>query len=342
MTQYPQEWVSSIIGEGIFKKEAICWTNTEGSIIGCNNRFMEFYGYKKENILGLFYVLPGFECNLSQIWDLLRTSLFTEKEHTCFLTFLSAGVPKYIELWSKLAPEGIVFLHRDITKYQEEIDALTKKCVYLEHASKIMRHDMHAGINTYVPRGISSLERRLNSKQIHDLKIEAPLKMIKEGLEHAQKVYKGVYEFTNLVKEGGVIQKAEYNLSLILKGFLSSTAYCQQIEIQELGFAKVNEPLFCTAIDNIIRNGLKYNDSDNKRVVVKRAGNEIWVEDNGRGMNPTEFLEFSKPYSRKTNQKEAGSGLGLDIFLAIMREHGFAVACELVLTGGTRIKITLQ
>lgn len=342
MAQYSQEWVSTIIGEGIFKKEAICWTNTEGTIIGCNEKFLELYGYKKKDILGLFYVLPGFECNIPQTWESLRLSLSTKGEHTCCLVFLCESAPKYIELWSKMTQEGIIFLHRDITKYQREIDILRKKCVYLEHASKIMRHDMHAGINTYVPRGISSLERRLNSKQIHDLKIEAPLKMIKEGLEHAQKVYKGVYEFTNLVKEGGVIQKSEYNLSSILKRFLSSTAYYQQVEIHELGSAQVNEPLFCTAIDNIIRNGLKYNDSDNKKVIIKKEGNDIWVEDNGRGMNPVEFLELSKPYSRKINQKESGSGLGLDIFLAIMREHDFAVSCELVPTGGTRIKITLR
>ena len=29
-----------------------------------------------------------------------------------------------------------------------------KKTVYLEHAAKILRHDIHSGINTYIPRGI--------------------------------------------------------------------------------------------------------------------------------------------------------------------------------------------
>jgi K+-sensing histidine kinase KdpD len=59
-------------------------------------------------------------------------------------------------------------------------------------------------------------------------------------------------------------------------------------------------------------------------------------------MSPEEFKELSKPYSRKKDQKEAGTGLGLDIFLAIMKEHDFKVRCELVPTGGTRIKITLK
>jgi hypothetical protein len=38
---------------------------------------------------------------------------------------------------------------------------LEKKNTYLEHAAKILRHDMHSGINTYIPRGISSLEKRI-------------------------------------------------------------------------------------------------------------------------------------------------------------------------------------
>jgi signal transduction histidine kinase len=343
MSQESKEWVVKSLGDDLFKNEGVCWCTPEGIIIGANQKFLDLYNYQKEDILGLFYVLPGFECNSTEYWKAMSDALAAVGEYSevfCYYTD-SDGV-RYSEIWAKKTYNGLVFIHKDITKYQKEIEVLKKKCVYLEHASKIMRHDMHAGINTYVPRGISSLERRLDSKQIHDLKIEAPLKMIKEGLEHAQKVYRGVYEFTNLVKEGGKICKSECDLSFILKEFLSSTAYSHQVHIEDLGVCVVNEPLFCTALDNIIRNGLKYNDSDNKKVTVKRVDSEIWVEDNGRGMSPEEFKELSKPYSRKKDQKEAGTGLGLDIFLAIMKEHDFKVRCELVPTGGTRIKITLK
>ena len=41
---------------------------------------------------------------------------------------------------------------------------LSAKNVYLEHAAKIIRHDMHSGINTYIPRGIKSLKRRLTEE----------------------------------------------------------------------------------------------------------------------------------------------------------------------------------
>ena len=80
---------------------------------------------------------------------------------------------------------------------------MSQKEFDLEHAAKILRHDMHSGINTYIPRGLSSLKRRLSEDQIKELKIDAPLRMIEEGLTHTQKVYKGVKEFTNLVKADG-------------------------------------------------------------------------------------------------------------------------------------------
>ena len=60
---------------------------------------------------------------------------------------------------------------------------------------------MHSGINTYMPRGLNSLKRRVSIEKIRELKIEAPLKMLEEGLKHTQRVYSGVKEFTNLVKE---------------------------------------------------------------------------------------------------------------------------------------------
>ena len=218
----------------------------------------------------------------------------------------------------------------------EEIE---KKNTYLEHAAKILRHDMHSGINTYMPRGLSSLERRLTQEDINNLKIEAPLKMIKEGLKHTQKVYKGVYEFTNLVKKDSTLNKGEYNIKDILQDYLSATAYKSQVLLDNnLPTIEVNEALFCTAIDNLIRNGLKYNDSPSRFIKIYLEDGYICVEDNGRGITQKEFDELSKPYVRKEGQKETGTGLGLNICKAILKEHGFSITVE-KMSQGTKIKI---
>ena len=234
--------------------------------------------------------------------------------------------------------EFLLQKRRMIDEIDNQVGEVRKQNTYLEHAAKILRHDMHSGINTYIPRGISSLERRVPQTVIDDLKIEAPLKMIKEGLAHSQKVYKGVYEFTNLVKKDAVLNRDDHNLKTIIENYLASTSYKSQVIIDELPVVSVNESLFCTAFDNLIRNGLKYNDSDSKMVRLYMEDDLLILQDNGRGITQKEFDKLSQPYIRKEGQKESGSGLGLNICIAILQEHGFTISCEKN-NIGTKIKI---
>ena len=222
---------------------------------------------------------------------------------------------------------------------------LSAKNVYLEHAAKIIRHDMHSGINTYIPRGIKSLKRRLTEEQIKELKIGSPLKLVEDGLHHARKVYSGVYEFTNLFKTNAQMSRTECNVKEVLEDYLKLTAYKNQVILDDNlpTNLKINEPLFCTAIDNLIRNGLKYNDSKTKFVKVYavedyHSGTSICIEDNGRGLTRQEFFELSKPYVRKEGQKEHGTGLGLNISISILKEHGFSIWAD-KLKQGTKITI---
>ena len=46
---------------------------------------------------------------------------------------------------------------------------------------------------------------------------------------------------------------------------MSTTSYKSQVDIEDLPKLNVNEILFCNAIDNLIKNGLKYNQNENKR-----------------------------------------------------------------------------
>jgi signal transduction histidine kinase len=167
--------------------------------------------------------------------------------------------------------------------------------------------------------------------------------MIKEGLKHTQKVYKGVYEFTNLVKKDVVLTKAECNIKSIMDDYLSSTSYKSQVILDSnLPTIDVNESLFCTSIDNLIRNGLKYNDNDTKFVKIYSEDEYICIVDNGRGMTQEDFIHLSKPYVRKEGQKESGTGLGLNICIAILKEHGFSIVSEKLPEGGTKIKIKIK
>ena len=334
----------------INRSNAVIEFDLEGNIIYANPQFLELMGYSIEDIKGQKHTLFLEEVykdskEYKDFWKKLKNGDFFMGEVTRVkkdgsIVFLQATYNPIIGTDGK--PYRVMKIANDITLSVKQQIEIERKNTYLEHSAKILRHDMHSGINTYIPRGLSSLERRLTDEQIKELKIEAPLKMIKEGLRHTQKVYKGVYEFTNLVKKDVVLNKAECDIKLILEDYLSATAYKGQVVIEDIGVVCVNEALFCTALDNLIRNGLKYNDSSTKLVKIYRNEDTLFIEDNGRGMTQEEFKILSQPYTRKEGQKESGTGLGLNICVAILDEHKFSITCGKLPEGGTQLKINIK
>jgi len=317
-----------------------------GKITYVNKKFEEVSGWKLKQVIGKDHNVVNSGKHSKEFWaNMYKTTVqekkiwnevVTNKTKNGELYWVDSYITAEFDNEGKL--KGFMSLRYDVTELMRQADEIAKKNVYLEHAAKILRHDMHSGINTYIPRGISSLERRLNEKVIEDLKLEAPLKMLKEGLKHSQKVYRGVYEFTNLVKKDVILEKTELNLKNVMENYLITTSYKSQVIIDELSTERINESLFSTAIDNLIRNGLKYNDSDTKFVHLYMEDGQLVVQDNGRGLTQEDFNNLSKPYVRKKDQKESGTGLGLNICLAILHEHGFSVTCDKNEIG-TKIKI---
>lgn len=323
-------------------------TDKNGKITYVNKKFEEVSGWTLEEVKGKDHSLVNSGLQPDGYWGKMYQTvlsggiwndLVVNKNKNGELYYVDTYIRARFDKKGRL--EGFSSIRQDVTELMRSFNELEKKNTYLEHAAKILRHDMHSGINTYIPRGISSLERRLKPEDIENLKISAPLKMIKEGLAHTQKVYKGVYEFTNLVKKDAVLTRDNCDLKQILESYLSSTSYKSQVIIDDLANESVNESLFCTAVDNLIRNGLKYNDSDTKFVKIYMEDGNVIIQDNGRGITQEDFLYLSKPYTRKQGQKESGTGLGLNICVAILEEHGFNVSCEKN-DIGTKMKIELK
>jgi PAS domain S-box-containing protein len=334
----------------INKSNAVIEFDLKGNIIFANELFLNTMGYSSlDEVVGKHHRIFIDEDHskseeYSLFWEklndgILFTGEITRVKKDGSLIHLQATYNPIIGMDGKIY--RVMKIATDVTTTHEQKKEIEKKNTYLEHAAKILRHDMHSGINTYMPRGLSSLERRLKPEDITDLKIEAPIRMIKEGLKHSQKVYKGVYEFTNLVKKDVVLNKSECDLKVILSDYLSSTAYSSQVFIEDLPTIEVNEALFCTAVDNLIRNGLKYNDSDTKFVKIYSDENTVYIQDNGRGLTQEDFDYLCKPYTRKEGQKESGTGLGLNICVAILEEHKFKITCEKNEIG-TKMKIKIK
>ena len=336
----------------INKSNLVIEFDLTGKIIFANSKFLELTGYSAREIIGQDHsifmmkedIARAKECE--KFWKRLSegqfiSDIFRRKKRNGEKIWLRSTYNPIFDVNGRVY--RVLKIAVDVTESIEQGEELMKKNTYLEHAAKILRHDMHSGINTYIPRGISSLERRLKGLDFKELKLEAPLKLLKEGLKHTQKVYNGVYEFTNLVKEDAVLEMKDCDVKKILTDFLGSTSYKSQVIISDdMPVIHCNESLFCTAIDNLIRNGLKYNDSDKKVIKMYFENKYIVIEDNGRGLTQEEFDEYSKGYNRKSNQKEGGTGLGLNICKAILDEHDFGISVEKLKPNGTKLKIKIK
>ncbi len=160
--------------------------------------------------------------------------------------------------------------------------------------------------------------------------------MIKEGISHTQKVYKRVYEFTNLVKQKVVLNKEMINTKNSLEDYFSNVSYRDNIKIEDLGDLEVNDTLFCNAIDNLVKNGIQYNDNKTKEIKIYMEDNFLVVEDNGRGLSKEEFEDIT--IKNRKGGENAEIGLGLSISKTILEEHGFTIESEKIKTG-TKIKI---
>ena len=250
--------------------------------------------------------------------------------------FMPNDDPKYDSWLSKYHN-----INYSITDKIRDKEQLQQKKVFLEHTAKIIRHDMHSGINTYIPRGIKSLIKKIPKEIIKKYKLEGSIKLLEEGIKYTQKVYRGVYAFTNLVKEDEVLEKKYCNLKEELEKFLDGVAYREKVKIDELTMCEVQPILFCTAIDNLIKGGLQFNESEDKWVKIYMENEHLLcIEDNGVGLSNEDFIKYCNPYINDGSSKKI-KGLDLNIAVSIILEHGFNIYPKKK-SNGTIFKIDLD
>ena len=175
--------------EGISKSNLVVTLTMDGYILSANDNFCDIMGCAESNVIAKPHsrmVTPEYAKSKEylEFWETLRRgeSITGEFERVAKdgskrwlfgnYTPIKDKTGKYIK---------VLKVATDVTAQHEAEDILNQKNSYLEHAAKILRHDMHSGINTYMPRGLSSMKRRLSEDQIKELKIGAPIRMLEEG-----------------------------------------------------------------------------------------------------------------------------------------------------------------
>lgn len=120
--------------------------------------------------------------------------------------------------------------------------------------------------------------------------------------------------------------------------------------VQAAGLAVLGDPnLLRSAIENVLRNAIRFTEPGTAVEVLLRAGSTISaneaiviVRDHGSGVPEDELTNIFKPFYRVTDsgsRDSRGSGLGLAITERIVRLHGGSIRARNDADGGLRVEM---
>ena len=191
----------------------------------------------------------------------------------------------------------------------------------------------------------------------HPEKLESSLARIERESERMDDLVGELLALSRL--ESGVIQleKESVNLDELLQTVVEDARYegnAKQISINFLPANEANRPshtimaqqdLLHRAIDNVVRNALKYSPSQSQVSIHTSVENEqinIIVNDQGAGVANTELEMIFQAFFRGSNTHQAdGHGVGLAIAKQIIEAHGGSIVASNLPSGGLSVKITV-
>lgn len=166
-----------------------------------------------------------------------------------------------------------------------------------------------------------------------------------------------ILEFARLEKSMNEIHLENHNLPHMLQQIINNAHFefgDRQIELvinnpEASKSLLIDERLINRALENIIRNALRYSPKD-KTIVISLATDaeennySIDIEDNGPGVPEEQLEKIFNPFYRvdKSREKKTGGyGLGLAIALQAVRLHQGSIAAHNRPSGGLCVRISL-
>jgi two-component system, OmpR family, sensor histidine kinase CpxA len=122
-----------------------------------------------------------------------------------------------------------------------------------------------------------------------------------------------------------------------------------RLTMQGQFFVHGNSELLYSAIENVVRNAIRYTGAGNP-VEVSVANQDtpsvvrIVVRDHGPGVPESELANIFQPFYRiadDRNRQSGGAGLGLAIASRVVRTHGGTISARNVQPGGLEVEIAL-
>lgn len=220
-------------------------------------------------------------------------------------------------------------------KLEENEQALKNNAVKLEQSNKdltdfahIASHDLKTPIRTIY--SFAQLIKQRNKDKL-DPTTEEYLQFILTSSQRAQKLINGLLRYSTVDKDLGEQEK----IKMCMIGESARENLTAQIEernaeviLHNMPYIKANPTLIAQVLQNLINNGLKYNQSENPKIEIgsfidAEKGLCFFAKDNGIGIaekyQPTIFKMFTRLHS---SSEYEGSGIGLAFCNRVVAAYG--------------------
>ena len=239
------------------------------------------------------------------------------QEHAIFaLNEKQNIINKQNQLLEQRVNERTAELQLALKREKEKEEKIMKSNRELTEFASIVSHDLRAPL-----RNINSFTQILLKRN--------KLKFDDKDFEYAQFIQSGVRQSTQLIEDLLNYSRMDKNIGdpvfldlneLVLDILNNNSHYLGEknasFEINTLPQVKGHASLLTLIWQNLIFNGLKYNDSEQPNITVGcdniKGKTTFWVRDNGIGIDPQYQEEIFRMFRRlHTSDKYEGTGIGL-------------------------------
>lgn len=237
---------------------------------------------------------------------------------------------------------------RLIKNLQSNNTKLKQTTEELEQFTYIASHDLKSPLRT-INSFIGLIERDIKRKNYENLSDR--LSFVKSGAQQMNTLVEDILEISTLnnpnakkktkVDLNKVLEKVQANLTddinasnALVKADVLPSFYCDEAE-------------FLLLFQNMIQNGIKYNESETPiiNISTQKSDNQLLIsfKDNGIGIDDEYHEQIFQFFKRlHTSDKYQGTGLGLGLCKKIVNSYGGEIEVDSVTGEGSTFRVKLE
>lgn len=233
--------------------------------------------------------------------------------------------------------------HDELSDLANDFDVMAERIESLINAQQRLSRDVSHELRSPLARLNVALEI---AKQRSPGDVSQLLNRIEKESQRLNEMIARLLTLAQLESGSGEYERREINLAAITEQVavdadFEAKANGRSVKINEIVPAKVmgNEPLVRSAIENVMRNAVKYTAEGTEvtvRLEVSGGTARIVIEDHGGGVPEEELSRLFTPFYRigeARERKTGGTGLGLAIAEQAMKLHKGTITARNTETG---------